>query len=46
VFVRWRGRLRRASPGDFVPLFDDLDDVPVKQSTAALKRKIRKGGKL
>src|ERR1043166_9517638 len=45
VFIRWRRRLRRASPGDFVPLFDDLHDMPVKQSTTALKRKNRKGGK-
>jgi MerR family transcriptional regulator, copper efflux regulator len=41
VFVRWKGRLRRASSGDFVPLFDDLHDVPVRQSTAALLRKNR-----
>lgn len=46
VFVRWKGRLRRASSGDFVPLFDDLHDVPVKQSTTTLRRKIRKGRKL
>lgn len=45
VSVRWKGRLRRASSGDFVPLFDDLHDVPVKQSTAVLKRTNRKGGK-
>jgi len=45
VFGRWEGRLRRASSGDFVPLFDDLHDVPVKQSTTALSRKNRKGGK-
>ena len=45
VFVRWKGRLRGASSGDFVPLFDDLHDVPVKQSKAALTRKNRKGGK-
>jgi DNA-binding transcriptional MerR regulator len=45
VFVRWKRRLRRASSGDFVPLFDDLHDVSVKQSTTALKRKNRKGGK-
>lgn len=45
ALVRWKGRLRRASSGDFVPLFDDLYDVPITQSTAALKRKSRKGGK-
>ncbi|NKE70141.1 MerR family DNA-binding protein [Candidatus Manganitrophus noduliformans] len=45
VLIRWKGRLGRASSGDFVPLFDDLYDVPVTQSTAALKRKGRKGGK-
>lgn len=45
ALVRWKGRLRRASPGDFVPLFDDLYDVPITQSTVALKRKSRKGGK-
>jgi MerR family transcriptional regulator, copper efflux regulator len=45
VFVRWKGRLRRASSGDFVPLFDDLRDVPIKQSKAVLTRKNRKGGK-
>ena len=45
VFVRWKGRLRRASSGDFVPLFDDLQDVPVTQSTAVLTRKSRKGRK-
>ena len=44
VFVRWKGRLHRASSGDFVPLFDDLHDMPVKQSNTALKRKNRKGG--
>jgi|SRR5579859_392975 len=44
VFVRWKGRLRRASSGDFVPLFDDLHQVPVTKSTAALTRKGRKGG--
>lgn len=45
VLVRWKGRLRQASSGALVPLFDDLYDVPVTQSTAALKRKSRKGGK-
>ena len=45
VFVRWKGRLRRASSGEFVPLFDDLHNVPVTQSTAALTRKSRKRGK-
>jgi MerR family transcriptional regulator, copper efflux regulator len=45
VFVRWKGRLRRASSDDFVPLFDDLRDVPFKQSKTALTRKNRKGGK-
>jgi len=45
VFVRWKGRLGRASSGDFVPLFDDLHEVPIKQSATALKRKNRKGGK-
>lgn len=45
TLVRWKGRLRRVSSGDFVPLFDDLYDVPITPSTAALKRKSRKGGK-
>ena len=45
VLVRWKGRLKRASSGDFVPLFDDLYGVPTRQSTAALTRKRRKGGK-
>ena len=45
VFARWKGRLHRASSGDFVPLFDDLHNVPVTQSTAALTRKSRKRGK-
>lgn len=44
VLVRWNGRLRRASSGDVVPLFDDLYDGPITPSTAALKRKRRKGG--
>lgn len=44
VLVRWEGRLRRAS-GDFVPLFDDLHDVPVTQPTTALARKRRNGEK-
>jgi len=43
VLVRWKGRLHRASSDDFVPLFDDLYDLPLTQSTAALKRKRRKG---
>ena len=45
VFVRWKGRLRRAPSGDFVPLFDDLHDVQVTKPTAALTRKRRNGGK-
>lgn len=45
VLVRWKGRLRLASSGDFVPLFDDLYGVPLTQSTAALKRKNREGEK-
>ena len=45
VLVRWKGRLRRASPGDFVLLLDDLYEVPLTQSTGALKRKNRKGEK-
>ncbi|MBI3352648.1 MAG: MerR family DNA-binding protein [Nitrospirae bacterium] len=45
VLLRWKGRLRRASSGAFVPLFDELYDVPITQSTAVLKRKNRKGGK-
>lgn len=44
VRVRWKGRLDQASPGDPVPLFDDLYDVPVTQSTAAVTRKSRNGG--
>jgi hypothetical protein len=28
-----------------VPLFDDLCDVPIRQSTVGVKRKGRKGGK-
>jgi DNA-binding transcriptional MerR regulator len=42
VSVRWQRRLRRTAPGEFVPLFDDLCDVPVGRSTARLKRKGRK----
>jgi len=38
VFVRWEGRLRRASSGEFVPLFDDLREVPFTQPTTALKK--------
>ena len=45
VLVGWEGRLHRASPGDFVPLFDDLHQVPITQSIAILKRKSRKGEK-
>lgn len=45
VFVQWNGRLRQAAPGEFVPLFDDLHDVPKTQSKGALTRKGRKGGK-
>ena len=45
VFVRWKRRLRQAAPGEFVPLFDDLCDVPIRQSTVGLKRKGRKGEK-
>ena len=45
VLVRWKGRLRQAAPGEFVPLFDDLHDVPISQTKAALTRKSRKGGK-
>jgi hypothetical protein len=45
VFVRWKRRLRQAAIGEFVPLFEDLHDVPIRQSTVGLKRKVRKGGK-
>ncbi len=45
VFARWEGRLRQAAPGEFVPLFDDLYDVPMARTGAALTRKGRKGGK-
>jgi DNA-binding transcriptional MerR regulator len=45
VFVRWKRRLSQAAPGEFVPLFDDLCDVPIRQLTGGLKRKGRKGGK-
>ena len=45
VLVQWEGRLRRASPGDLVPLFDDLQQVPITKSIAVLKRKSRKGEK-
>ena len=45
VLVGWEGRLRRASPGDFVPLFDDLRHVPITRSIAVLKRQSRKGEK-
>jgi DNA-binding transcriptional MerR regulator len=45
VFVRWKGRLRRAPSGDFVPLFDDLRELPVRKPTVALTRKTRNGGK-
>jgi len=45
VLARWKGRLRHAAPGEFVPLFDDLRDVPITQTRAALTRKSRKGGK-
>jgi DNA-binding transcriptional MerR regulator len=44
VFARWEGRLRQATPGEFVPLFDDLSDVPMTRTRAALTRKGRKGG--
>lgn len=44
VLVRWKGRMRHAAPGEFVPLFDDLHDVPTTQTRAALARKIRRGG--
>ena len=43
VLVRWEGRLHRASSDDFVPLFDDLHQVPPTRSKRALKRKSRKG---
>jgi MerR family copper efflux transcriptional regulator len=43
VSLRWEGRLHRASFGDRVPLFDDLNDVPITQSVAVLKRKGREG---
>lgn len=45
VIARWKGRLRQAAPGEFVPLFDDLDDVPMARTRVALTRKSRKGGK-
>jgi len=43
VLARWKGRLRQAAPGEFVPLFDDLHDVSITQTRTALTRKIRKG---
>jgi len=45
VLARWKGRLRHAAPGEFVPLFDDLLDVPITQTRAALTRNSCKGGK-
>jgi DNA-binding transcriptional MerR regulator len=45
VLVGWEGRLHRASPGDLVPLFDDLHQVPITQSIAVLRRQSRKGEK-
>jgi DNA-binding transcriptional MerR regulator len=45
VLVGWERRLHRASPGDFVPLFDDLHQVPITQSITILKRQSRKGEK-
>ena len=44
VFVRWKGRLRQAAPGEFVHLFDDLHNVPIRQTTVGVKRKRRKAG--
>jgi MerR family copper efflux transcriptional regulator len=44
VLVRWKGRLRRAAPGDFVPLFDDLFELPALQTRSVLTRMRRKGG--
>lgn len=44
VLVRWKGRLRHAAPGELVPLFDDLHDVPITQARVALARKSRRGG--
>src|SRR5579864_640682 len=43
VLARWKGRLRQAAPGEFVPLFDDLHDVSIARTRAHLTRKIRKG---
>jgi MerR family transcriptional regulator, copper efflux regulator len=45
VLVGWERRLHRASPGDFVPLFDDLHQVPITQSITILKRQSRIGEK-
>ena len=45
VAVQWKGRLRQAASGDFVPLFDDLHDVQVTKPKVALMRKRRNGGK-
>lgn len=42
VFVRWKRRLRQAATGEFVPLFEDLYDVPIRYSTVGLNRKRRK----
>lgn len=44
VLVRWKGRLRHAAPGEFVPLLDDLHDVPITRTRAAFTRAIRRGG--
>ncbi len=44
VLVRWKGRLRHTAPGEFVTLFDDLHDVSISQTRAALTRKSRRGG--
>ena|SRR5579872_5870706 len=45
VLVGWEERLQRASSGEFVPLFDDLHQVPITQSIVVLRRQSRKGEK-
>ena len=45
VSDRWEGRLRGDPSPDFVPLFDDLHQVPITHSATVLKRKGRKGKK-
>ena len=42
VLTRWNGRLSRACPGEFVSLFEDLNNVSTTQMRTPLGQKNRK----